>query len=129
MHALNYLRNDCAHHVRVWNKQFFKLPQIPKYSTDRRWYCEYSDTEQAWVLPASRHRAQPCVSSHSPACFMFVCRHLMQRIAPTSSWHHRMEALLHAYSANGGDLGMMGLPRHWETHPLWTGTAVDDTRK
>ena len=128
MHALNYLRNDCAHHVRVWNKQFFKLPQIPKYSTDRRWYCEYSETEQAWTLPASRHRSQPCVSSHSPACFMFVCRHLMQRIAPTSSWHHRMAALLHAYGANGGDLDLMGLPKHWETHPLWTGAAVYSMR-
>ena len=129
MHALNYLRNDCAHHVRVWNKQFFKLPQIPKYSTDRRWYCEYSEEEQAWVTPAAKHRAQPCVSSHTPACFMFVCRHLMQRIAPTSSWHHRMEALLYAYGERGGDLGMMGLPKHWETHPLWTGNAVGDMRK
>lgn len=128
MHALNYLRNDCAHHARVWNKRFFKLPQIPKYSADQRWYCEYSELDQAWVLPASRNRSEPCVSSHTLACFMFMCRHLLRRIAPSSAWHLRMEGLLHAYSAAGGDLGMMGLPVHWERHPLWTGEGIPNVR-
>lgn len=119
MHALNHLRNDCAHHARIWNKRFFQLPQIPKCTKDARWYCVYDVTLGEWIQPQNKLTAEAVITSDSMACFLFICRTLLRALAPTSAWHQRITSILQQAEQDGIDLTQMGLPKHWESHPLW----------
>lgn len=119
LHALNILRNDCAHHARVWNKEYYRKPHLPAYSEDKLWYYEYSSKIRKWVIPVQIKGAMPYPAPGSAACFLFMCRRLLRFVAPTSRWFRRVEDMLASYSAQGIRLDKMGLPEHWESHPLW----------
>lgn len=119
MHALNHLRNDCAHHARIWNKKFFLLPQLPKCTKDARWYYLYDENSRAWVAPKDKISAELSMPSDSLACFLFICRTLLRTLAPTSAWHNRITSFLLQSQQEGIDLSQMGLPDHWVQHPLW----------
>lgn len=119
MHALNHLRNDCAHHARIWNKRFFRLPQIPKATKDARWYYVYDEVRGVWVPPLNCLAAESVITSDTIACCLFICRTLLRTLAPTSAWHERMTDFLLQAEKSGIDLSQMGLPQHWKSHPLW----------
>lgn len=78
LRSLNYLRNVCAHHSRLWNRNIVDQPKLPPQ-------------EQAPSLAAfhddAQRRARP---------FMLLCitQHLMSVINPSSSWGKRFKALL-----------------------------------
>lgn len=119
--ALRDLRNDCAHHARVWNKGYTRyIPSLPAYSEDKQWYYTYSDRLGKWVKPdANAGELQPFVVESSAGCFLFICRRWMRAVAPTSHWHERVTEFLLNAEAQGITLRKTGLPPHWETHPLW----------
>lgn len=119
MHALNHLRNDCAHHARIWNKRTSRIPRIPKCTKDPRWYYTYDEQQQQWKLPSDQTSAVPVAEPGSTACFLFICRTLLRSLAPTSAWNKRISKLIAEAEASGVDVRQMGLPKHWETHPLW----------
>lgn len=68
-HALSYLRNLCAHHSRVWNRQFRIKPKVPKT-------LEYRG-------PHDRL-----------AAFAVIIESLLQDIAPGADWFNNLEALM-----------------------------------
>lgn len=119
--ALRDLRNDCAHHARVWNNRFHRnRPALPPASEDKLWYYVYSEKAGKWVKPENGGTAmQAFVEEDSAACFLFICRRWLRAVAPTSRWHERVGAFLKGAEEQGVDLGKMGLPPHWEEHPLW----------
>lgn len=118
LHALNALRNDCAHHARVWNKVYFAKPHLPTYSEDKLWHFVYCPHLNKWIAPQQAHETSVFVPGNA-ACFLMMCRRLLRVVAPTSCWAQRVEAMLHAYAAQGVDLAKIGLPPYWEKHPLW----------
>jgi abortive infection bacteriophage resistance protein len=101
LRSLNYLRNVCAHHSRLWNRNIVDQPKLP------------SEREVAWTLhfhnnPAARAR-----------CFMLLkmVQQLMGVINPSSTWSDRMKAHLIAFpNLPHCGLGVhdMGAPAHWE---------------
>jgi abortive infection bacteriophage resistance protein len=101
LRSLNYLRNVCAHHSRLWNRNIVDQPRLP------------STTEQPWVAPFE-------TNEHARArCFLLlrITRHLMRVINPRSSWPERMRAHLRAFpdlSHLGLNLAGMGVPEGWE---------------
>ncbi len=101
LRSLNYLRNVCAHHSRLWNRNIVDQPRLP------------STTEQSWVAPFE-------TDEHARArCFLLlrITRHLMHVINPRSSWSDRMRAHLRAFpdlSHLGLNLAGMGAPESWE---------------
>jgi len=101
LHSLNYLRNVCAHHSRLWNRNIAVQPRLPPAS------------ELPWVEPFEH-------SAHARArCFLLLrlTRHLLRVVNPGSSWPQRMRAHLLAFP-NLGHLGLnlagMGAPAGWE---------------
>ncbi|MDP2221567.1 MAG: Abi family protein [Hydrogenophaga sp.] len=75
LRSLNYLRNVCAHHSRLWNRNIVDQPRLP------------SVAEMPWVDPFAH-------SGHALArCFLLlrVLRQLLGVINPTSSWPSRMK--------------------------------------
>lgn len=102
LRSLNYLRNVCAHHSRLWNRNIVDQPKLP------------SSAELAWVVPFE-------ASTHARArCFLLlrITRHLLGVVNPQSSWPDRIKAHLLAFpdlSHVGLNLVGMGAPNGWET--------------
>jgi len=101
LRSLNYLRNVCAHHSRLWNRNIVDQPKLP------------SSAEQSWVKPFE-------ADAHARArCFLLlkITRHLLGTVNPRSSWPDRMKAHLSAFpnlTHLGLNLAGMGAPRGWE---------------
>ena len=102
--SLSDLRNLCAHHSRVWNREFGSFPELPKR-------CP-----QGWPLPpttlANGIRPQRRVYMQ-----ILVLASLMRVVCPESGWAGRLMRLLESYPMVSGL--HMGFPDDWQALPFW----------
>ncbi|MCL2656129.1 MAG: Abi family protein [Betaproteobacteria bacterium] len=102
LRSLNYLRNVCAHHSRLWNRNIVDQPKLP------------SAAELPWIIPFE-------FDTHARArCFLLlkIASHLLSVVNPRSSWPERMKKHLLDFpdlSHLGLNLAGMGAPAGWET--------------
>lgn len=97
--ALNTVRNLCAHHGRLWNKELGVKPMIPLKEQYPQWH------EPVVIRP---ERVFGILS---------ICKHCLDRIAPQSQWPERLRKLLTDYPEI--PIRAMGFPDHWEESPIW----------
>lgn len=93
-HVLSYVRNLCAHHARLWNRQFvIKFRQVAR-------------RHQSFLVANDR-------------CFAVavVLYDLLRQVAPDTRWHLRLRDLLGQYPLVPP--GAMGFPAHWQQEPFW----------
>lgn len=100
LRSLNYLRNVCSHHCRLWNRNIVRIPVLP----DTR--------ELPWVASFNGNNIRA-------RCFLLLCMvsHLLRTINPESSWSQRLAAHLSNFpqlDALGLNLKGMGAPDDWE---------------
>jgi len=101
LRSLNYLRNVCAHHSRLWNRNIVDQPRLPPAA------------EVPWVAPFQGN-------GHLRArCFLLLCvaRHLLQVVNPNSSWPDRIKEHLQDFPDLDHlelNLAGMGAPDGWE---------------
>ena len=106
LRSLNYLRNLCAHHSRLWNRNIVDQPKLPPAS------------EVPWVVPFEQ-------DAHARArCFLLlrIARHVLQRVNPGSKWPARLHEHLQYFpdlSHLGLGLTDLGAPLGWEA--IWRG--------
>lgn len=120
--ALNTLRNTCAHHGRVWNKEWGTQPKLPGYADQPEWYMTYLEKAGKWVRPpAGAPLAPDSLVSHSRSTgtLLYICKYLLSYIAPQSQWKTRVERLFEEFVPLGIGIEHMGLSEHWQKHPLW----------
>jgi abortive infection bacteriophage resistance protein len=101
--SINYVRNICAHHGRLWNRELGIKPAIPRINKHPQWHS-------------------PCRTPNERIfSILTILRFLLERIAPSSQWSHRLETLFALYP----DIpkSHMGFPKSWEYHAIWS-TAV-----
>lgn len=98
--ALYAARNICAHHSRIWNRTLGHAAIIPRKNK----YPEWSHSGDRFV-------------NNRSATILFICRHWLQMISPTSKWHERVEDLID--SQVNSPLSGMSLPLDWKTNPIW----------
>lgn len=106
IHALNYGRNLCAHHSRLWNRDFAIQPEIP-----------YKSLPLPWIdLSFNNNRR----------CFYFLCvvKYFLQTINPGGHFKDKVEALVNAYP--NVPIQLLGIPTdnngklvNWKVEPLW----------
>jgi abortive infection bacteriophage resistance protein len=99
---LNFVRNVCAHHGRLWNRPLVDQPAIPK------------DNE----VPLLQHwRTQRKVNSriYASAC---ILQYFLKIMSPRSTWGERLKAL-HAEFPVGPGLLSSGFPAGWRLEELW----------
>jgi abortive infection bacteriophage resistance protein len=99
LHTLNYVRNICAHHARLWNRDLAVQPQIPEASNDSRW-----------------HGAR-AIGKKRIFVVLTLLNCLLKEAAPNTKWRDRLFALIDKYP--NVPLKMMGIPADWRTHDLW----------
>ncbi len=97
LHHLSYLRNLCAHHSRLWNREFPIIPEIPK-SKPARLAGEF--------VAGSRKIYNTCV----------ILLHFMDIVAPQHHWRRRFKALVAQHNIK---VHSMGFPSDWEQRALW----------
>lgn len=89
MHALSALRNNCAHHSRLWNRDFTIQPKM-----HHRAYSKF------FVIDSKR------IYNH-----LIVLQLLLRDISPESSWLEKLKELIEEYRI---DPRNMGFPPGWE---------------
>ncbi|WP_372029247.1 Abi family protein [Pseudomonas kurunegalensis] len=100
LHTLTTVRNICAHHARLWNRELGIRPELPKTVT--------------FLWP--KHLQQP--GSHSRV-FTVLCMLslLMRQVSPHTSWDMRLHELLEQFPET--HLEAMGFPQGWKRDPFW----------
>lgn len=96
LHTLSYVRNVCAHHSRLWNRELAIKPMLPV------------------VSPAWPYRV---ASNERLYCVLVILRHTLVRISPRCLWHERLLTLFDGHPEVS--LDAMQIPADWRTAPLW----------
>lgn len=100
LHTLTTVRNICAHHARLWNRELGIKPEQPR-SKDFSW--------PAYLRGGAHHTRV--------AVILAVLQHLMQQVSPDTCWDQRLVELLQDFP----DIPRraMGLPDDWQTDRYW----------
>lgn len=92
--SLNYIRNMCAHHSRLWNKMLSVKPLLPNSRKYKQWdIVDRNSQSHLFVIIA-------------------ICSCFLKTIAPKSSWKNRVFDLLKEYPEV--DIKEMGFPHGWK---------------
>jgi len=97
--SLNYIRNVCAHHGRLWNRILAIKPKIPnrKNRPDFHHPISLENNRIFSLLTASKY--------------------MLDIIAHQSKWKNRLICLLEEYPDI--PINEMGFPERWEQIPIW----------
>ena len=99
---LNYVRNLCAHHARLWDRKWSIQTDLPN--------------EPEW-------QGVNTVSNQRLFSSLLLLRILMLRSphinAEADQWRDRATDLLKNPPAVPNATALMGLTANWQTHPVW----------
>ena len=98
LRAINSLRNCCAHHNRIWNRNFAEMPQLPR-KLKGNWLTDFS-------IPTYRLFA-----------FLSCTVYCLNSVQPDNTFVKDFKALLAAHPEV--DVNAMGFPAAWQNEPLW----------
>jgi abortive infection bacteriophage resistance protein len=95
--TLNTIRNICAHHSRLWDRELSLKPKLPR----------------------EKHKIWHEVAIGNNRCFgiLTIEKYLLNVIAPQSSWSERLANLLNTHPEI--PLKAMGFPSDWEKTAIW----------
>lgn len=98
LQSIAQIRNYCAHHSRLWNKN---LPGTPK------------------ILPKPPYRWVSDVPNDTQKLYLHLCimRYLLNIIAPENSLSGKLQELMKKYPSV--DPNALGFKDNWEQEPLW----------
>ncbi len=98
LQSIAQIRNYCAHHSRLWNKN---LPGTPKL---------LSKPPYRWIID---------VPSDTSKLYMHLCimRYLVNIVAPENSFSTKLQDLLNKYPSV--DPNALGMKPNWQNEPLW----------
>ncbi|WP_192822693.1 Abi family protein [Rufibacter sp. LB8] len=99
MQSITYVRNNCAHHSRLWNRTLTIKPTLPN-------------------KPLKPWLANDDILSHKLYAFLSCLLYLLQTIAPENTCAARIKALTVSYPLV--PLSRMGFHENWEHEVLWS---------
>ena len=108
--ALSDLRNHCAHHARVWNREFGTSPVWP-HKTPKHWiyvpdHISVPSHPEQSINPRRRLYFQ-----------LVIIETLLKKVSPTSQWADKLKTLLD----KNPTLSQvhMGIPSDWKEEQFW----------
>jgi abortive infection bacteriophage resistance protein len=93
LHALTAIRNTCAHHGRLWNRELAVKPELPD-----AWKAQGMDNRRFYIIA-------------------LIIQTLLSEVSPGSKWKERLKAHFNAYPAV--DLAHMHFPTDWQNKSPW----------
>lgn len=105
LYTLNYVRNVCAHHSRLFNRSLNVQPAFPK-----KYKIRYFDHLSSDVNAKSRIYS-----------VIAIVQYLLKNINPNSSWDDRLKELCKTFPRVEGiiSLANAGFPESWQDLDLW----------
>ena len=100
LHTLTTIRNICAHHARLWNRELGIRPELPKR------------TSFQWPQGTIQQGQHPRVFS-----VLCILNHLMHQVSPHTGWDRRLKELMHEFP--NVDQRAMGFPKDWLQDQFW----------
>jgi len=98
--TLNFIRNICAHHGRLWNRGMGnKAPAIPRAHKHPQWH-----------VPVA-------VATDRMFGVLTILFYLLKHVAPQSRWRDRLTTLFDKHP--DVPLRFMGFPDNWMECPIW----------
>ena len=104
LHSINYIRNLCAHHSRLWNRDIDIVPRL-YFSKDK---------SINWLQDDNLNNLNRNKLYYS----LCVINYLLQTANPTSKFNNRLIDLINDYKDVVG-LSYMGFPENWGKESLW----------
>jgi abortive infection bacteriophage resistance protein len=98
LHTLVYVRNICAHHARLWNKELRIPAKLPK-KTANKWLVE------------------PNVTNRKVYIVLAIIVYLLDTITPHHTFRQKIKKLAAKYPNT--DIAAMGFPQDWLVDPFW----------
>lgn len=98
LRTLNYVRNCCAHHARLWNRALAIKP----------------------LIPHEKHRPEfhkPPVRNSRIFAVLTIVQYLLNIVDPSHRWHVEVLALLNRFP--NIPVEQMGFPEGWQELPMW----------
>ena len=99
LQTINVMRNICAHHSRLWNRELGVKPFIPRKQKYPQWHVPVE-------IPQNRIFG-----------VLTIFRYLLNIIAPQSKWESRLLIMLDEYPEISRR--SMGFPDNWKESLLW----------
>ena len=95
------IRNICAHHSRLWNRDLNIVPMKLGFSKAKIWISNPNTAQRSKM-------------------YYFVCmiNYLLQTANPKSGFKNRLMMLLEEYQ-HVANSGLMGFPDNWKDEKLW----------
>lgn len=100
LEVLNMVRNICAHHGRLWNRELGLKPKVPRRNKHPEWH-----------LPVE-------VRNNRLFAVLTILEFMRKKVAPTSKWKRRLTDLFRNYPEI--PLNLMGFPDNWEQCGIWS---------
>lgn len=112
-HTISYLRNLCAHHMRLWNRELANAPKTPRNPVG------------AWIRTPIQLGDTQIDPNKRLYLALAVIEYLLKVVNPTSTWHLRLRELMQRYPTIS--LDHMGMPADWEQDPFWNFEVMETT--
>lgn len=112
--SINFVRNVCAHHNRLWNRVLVDQPRMPKVGE---------------IIPLD-HVVKDSNILTKVYAVAAILQHMMKNINPSSRWAQRLSDHLETLpSAPGINEGQTGFPQDWRGLELWLKQISKEPRK
>lgn len=99
IHTLLFIRNTCAHHARLWNREIPIRPLIPDIRHNPEWHSPVKfDNSRVFTV-------------------LTTLRYFLKFIEPKNDFQARLENLLLSYPEI--PIRAMGFPPNWKDSPIW----------
>ena len=99
LHTMNYVRNICAHHARLWNRDLKIVPSVLKFSKTKIWISNPDNVQRSKVY-----------------YFLCMINYMLQTVNVNSSFTKQLKDLLIEYKPK---LSAMGFPENWSEEKMW----------
>ncbi|NWO04676.1 MAG: Abi family protein [Alteromonadaceae bacterium] len=103
LRSLNYLRNVCAHHSRLWNRNVADQPSLA--GTDNIGWCQSFAGRNDLIA--------------KPFLLLAICRHMVKVICPDTKWHERLANHLQSFPEQHSQRALsmtdVGVPENWKS--------------
>jgi len=98
LRTLNYVRNCCAHHARLWNRALAIKPLIPHEKHRPDFYAPPFHNSRIFAV-------------------LTIIQYLLNIVDPSQRWKAEVLTLLDTFPSV--PLDQMGFPENWQEMPMW----------
>ena len=98
LHSIVYIRNMCAHHTRLWNRQVGIKPQFPRHN------------HNTWINTDG-------ISNRRMYYILSMIIYFLNTVNPKNTFKQKLNSLFEKYP--NVDKRAMGFPADWKNEPLW----------